>query len=569
MNRPGPSRRDMLAAFLGLPAAIAGCRQRHEPGGMAGDLAGEIVGESVDVGHKIRDGSVRAAPAESFVETDVAIVGGGVAGLAAARGLLAAGIKRFVVLELEHFAGGTARGQASGGQAFPWGAHYVPAPTADNRALASLFDEMGLLEGYDDAGEPIVAEQFLCRDPEERLFYKGAWYEGLYLRAGATEEDLDQLRRFNIEMDRWAGWRDAAGRRAFTLPLSRGSDDAEVTALDRQTFAEWLDRAGFASWRLRWLADYACRDDYGLTLEQTSAWAGLFYFASRVRRPGAAPQPLVTWPEGNFRLVEHLRHRCAEQFRAGVAVTWLRPASAAETAEPRWEAIAWDRRGGRAVGFRARRVIFAAPQFVAARVIAPWAESPPPHLGAFEYGSWVVANVHLRDRPASRGFSAAWDNVLYESPSLGYVSATHQLGRDRGPTVWTYYYPLCDGNPVAARRRLLETDWSDWADIVLTDLSRPHHDLREYVERLDAMRWGHAMIRPRPGFIWGPHRRRAAEPDRGLHFAHTDLSGVALFEEAFDHGLRAAAEVAAALAATGSAPAEVAAALAASGRAAP
>jgi hypothetical protein len=31
-----------------------------------------------------------------------------------------------------------------------------------------------------------------------------------------------------------------------------------------------------------------------------------------------------------------------------------------------------------------------------------------------------------------------------------------------------------------------------------------------------------------------------------LHFAHTDLSGIALFEEAFDHGLRAAREIAAA-----------------------
>jgi hypothetical protein len=33
-----------------------------------------------------------------------------------------------------------------------------------------------------------------------------------------------------------------------------------------------------------------------------------------------------------------------------------------------------------------------------------------------------------------------------------------------------------------------------------------------------------------------------------LHFAHTDLSRLALFEEAFDHGLRAAREVAEALA---------------------
>jgi hypothetical protein len=57
------------------------------------------------------------------------------------------------------------------------------------------------------------------------------------------------------------------------------------------------------------------------------------------------------------------------------------------------------------------------------------------------------------------------------------------------------------------------------------------------------MRWGHAMIRPRPGFVWGGARAAAQKPFRGIHFANTDLSGLALFEEAFDHGLRAAEEV--------------------------
>jgi hypothetical protein len=51
------------------------------------------------------------------------------------------------------------------------------------------------------------------------------------------------------------------------------------------------------------------------------------------------------------------------------------------------------------------------------------------------------------------------------------------------------------------------------------------------------------MIRPRPGFARSNARREAAAPFRGIHFAHTDLSGVALFEEAFYHGIRAAEEV--------------------------
>ena len=65
-------------------------------------------------------------------------------------------------------------------------------------------------------------------------------------------------------------------------------------------------------------------------------------------------------------------------------------------------------------------------------------------------------------------------------------------------------------------------------------------------ERIDVMRWGHAMIRPRPGFQWGAARERAAEPLGAIHFAHTDLSGIALFEEALYHGVRAAEEALAA-----------------------
>jgi hypothetical protein len=140
-------------------------------------------------------------------------------------------------------------------------------------------------------------------------------------------------------------------------------------------------------------------------------------------------------------------------------------------------------------------------------------------------------------------FPLCWDNVLYGSRSLGYVAATHQRGLDYGPTVFTWYYPLADDDPRQARERLLSTDRDQWADIALADLETAHPDIRELTERLDVMRWGHAMIRPVPGFCWNPAREQAAKPYRGIHFAHSDLSGLALFEEAFAQGNRAAAEV--------------------------
>jgi hypothetical protein len=259
--------------------------------------------------------------------------------------------------------------------------------------------------------------------------------------------------------------------------------------------------------------------------------------------PENESQSLITWPEGNGRLVNHLFERVKTNIQLDRAVVELIPTNDGV------DVITIDRDGHTPRGFHASRVIFAAPQFVARYVIRPYRDNPPPHIAEFHFGAWMVANLTLKDRPkanSARDFPLAWDNVLYESPSLGYVVATHQRGLDRGPTVLTYYYPLCDENARLARTRLLETDWRGWAEVALTDLSRAHPDIRNLVERLDVMRWGHAMIRPRTGFMWGSARREAAKPFRSIHFAHSELSGVALFEEAFDHGLRVAEEILAA-----------------------
>jgi glycine/D-amino acid oxidase-like deaminating enzyme len=527
------TRREILAAFLGVPMALAACHSNDRmplP-------EGEIIGASDVVGHRVRDGIRVDVPQDNWQRTKVVIVGGGVAGLAAARRLLKSGVEDFVLLELEKAAGGTARSGESSLVGYPWGAHYLPTPMKENTELVELLDEMGLLEGKDAEGEPLVAEQFLCRDPEERVFFKGKWYEGLYLRAGASGDDLAQFEAFQKEVAHWVAWRDGRGRRAFTLPIAHCSDDAESTALDHLTIGEWMNERGFTSSRLRWLVDYACRDDYGMTLDQTSAWAGLFYFCSRVKKPGSEAEPLITFPEGNGKFIAHLYNLVKAKAQLGLAVVELIPSASGV------DVVAVSHDGQTARGFQAERVIFAAPHFLSRYMIRDYRDHPPAHVGEFEYGAWMVANLFLRDRPKDKGFQLAWDNVIYESPSLGYVVATHQRGIDRGASIFTYYYPLCDDNPREARDKLLATDWRGWAEVALADMSRAHFEIRSLVERLDVMRWGHAMIRPRPNFTRSPARLEAARPFRNIHFAHTDLSGLALFEEAFYHGNRAADEV--------------------------
>ena len=160
-----------------------------------------------------------------------------------------------------------------------------------------------------------------------------------------------------------------------------------------------------------------------------------------------------------------------------------------------------------------------------------------------------MANLSLRGFPEERrGAPPSWDNVLYDSAALGYVVATHQhLAAHQDRTVFTWYHALCDGPPDRERQRLLETPWAAWAEWILRDLAGPHPDIREQVIRLDLMRWGHAMVRPRPGLVWGAARQRVLNVQDRVLFAHSDLSGCSIFEEANYRGVLAAERVLASL----------------------
>jgi len=159
----------------------------------------------------------------------------------------------------------------------------------------------------------------------------------------------------------------------------------------------------------------------------------------------------------------------------------------------------------------------------------------------FEYSPWLTANLTLDRWPAERGAPVAWDNVIVDSPSLGYVVATHQSLRTHVPqTVWTYYWALADQAPHAARQWLLAQQWDSLATRILDDLSRAHPDIRDCVSRLDICRMGHAMIRPTPGFLSSPARQTLRTGADRIFFAHSDVSGLSLFEEAQHRGVTSA-----------------------------
>ncbi len=519
------TRRALLAgsaaAALGaaIPFARPFLRRRR--------IEGRIVGASAERGHRLREGGFPSPSA--VLEVPVAIFGGGIAGLGAAWWLDRCGCEDFRLFELEDSAGGNARSDRNEVTPYPWGAHYVPVPGATSGAVRDLFRDLGVITGTDPAGAPVYDQRYLCFEPRERLFLDGRWEEGLFPERGATDRDRAQMREFHA-------WIETLRREGgFSLPVESCAADPRLRSLDGGSMDELLRARGWDSPRLRWFVEYACRDDYGCSLATTSAWAGAHYFAARTGPEAEHETPLLTWPEGNGWIVQRLVERCRQRLAPGWVVTRLVPERDRVIAE------VFEVARGRTVEVRCRHAICALPRFVAAAVVEPYRASPPAWMRAFTYAPWMVANLTVDRVPAGVGFPPAWDNVLYDSDSLGYVVATHQsVATAPGPSVLTYYRPFVGTEPAAERLAMARRTWTDWRDEILADLAQAHPDLADGVRRLDVMLWGHAMIRPVPKFVWGPDRPPASESLGNLHFAHSDLGGLPLFEEALHWGVKAA-----------------------------
>ncbi len=530
-------RRDFLqtAAFslssMGL-SSLVGCKRESVSGYT---FAGNILGASVSIGHRLFENQL---PSPNHTRKVPAIViGGGIAGLSAGWKLQKCGFKEFEILELESHVGGVAHSGRNRVSAYPWGAHYLPIPTQESKAVRELLEELEVITGYTSAGIPIYKETFLCFSPQERLFLHGKWQEGFLPMIGTTQKDLDQYEKFKEIVEKFKGRRGKDGRKFFAIPMEMSSRDVVSVELDRISLHDFLLQQGLDSRPLHWYANYGCRDDFGSDYREVSAWAGLHYFCSRDGvGEGAEDSALLTWPEGNGWLVSQLESRIKKNIIRNALVYRL------ENQNGRVLVSVYYPHENRSEHIVAEDVIYAAPRGFSKFLLE---EENNSFLKEFQYAPWMVANLTLKSYPIERaGFPICWDNVIYDSPTLGYVVANHQnLRTHLDETVLTFYHALAQGPPEDQRRRLLSTDWKNWVDFILKDLSRPHPEIGSLITKIDIFRWGHAMVRPRTGFLWGEARRRGSAPLGNIHFAHSDLSGFSLFEEAQYRGLVAAERV--------------------------
>ena len=504
-----------------------------------------------DIGHRLRDigRSGWPAPVAEYT-TDVAIVGSGVAGLTTAWRLAREGHTRFALVAGPEPHGNASSGSASvGGERlrYPTGGHYLPLPSIESTHVRTMLADFGVLLDGIDGPTPTYDERVVVHAPDERLYRDGRWQEGLVPSGRGTNTDGSAIDRFLGVVETLRDARGVDGRKVFAVPLALSSSDPRWTALDAIPFATWLAREGHDDPALRWYLDYCCRDDYGANASGVSAWAGLHYFAARNGQARNADRGAVlTWPEGLDAMAMRLEAGAFEP-RSGRPQPLRLEGSALSIRETGGGVDVLcarvDPAGLSTFVVHARRAVCAMPLFVARHVVdelkGDRRQSMTPQVAP-----WMVANFVMRRRPdEADGAALAWDNVLYGSDGLGYVVSTHQDIRvaPSPATVFTAYRALADRSPDAARRWMDTASASEIGTLAAGELRAVYGwRFAPCVERVEITLRGHGMATPVPGTLLDPGLRALRESDGRILYAHSDLSGYSVFEEAAWWGWRAA-----------------------------
>ncbi len=532
-------RRDFVLTAAALAGTGAGVFLEEQRIAATVDYPGR------EQGHRLRDRHSLPEPTET-VETNVLIAGGGIAGLTASWKLAKRGVRDVLLVSGPELHGNAAAGR-DGELVFPTGAHYLPMPSMESSHVREMLADFGVIQSNPFGERPTFDERYVVHAPAERVLYGGQWQEG-YLpsdEVGAAERSDHE--RFFTMVDTYTTARGSDGRRAFAVPIELSSADVQFRSLDRVTFKAWLDAAGLSSPTLRWYLNYCCRDDYGRHCDEISAWAGLHYFCSRDGQAANAERGAVlTWPQGLDALASQLGNS------APARQPWQRGSVATLRATDRGvEAVVVALQNGtwRTFRVKARQAIAAMPLFVLQHVLQDGAAYG--FVGARDvpaYAPWLVSNFIMHAFPEERpGSPLSWDNVVYREPGLGYVVSTHQDIRMSRPdrTAFTAYHALSDLEPDAARHWLERASIAELTHAVSRDLRLAYGwRLPLCVERVAITVRGHAMAIPHPGFLSNPGRLALRAAEGPIFFAHSDLSGLSLFEEAAWWGYRAALRIA-------------------------
>lgn len=511
-----------------------------------------VLRPGMEIGHQIRNRGGFPEPVRTW-HCDLLIAGSGAAALTAAWKLKREGATNFVLLEGPEPNGNNA-GIVNGELSYPTAAHYLAMPTVESRHIREMLADIGVLQGDPYVLEPQYDEMVVVHAQEERLLHNGVWQEGMLPQA-----DDDSRRFFELiaQLSEAVG---EDGKPLFAIPIVFSSQSSKLRELDEITFAQWLEGEGYTSSSLLWYLNYCCRDDYGQGIKRISAWAGLHYFACRTGHAKFAEKGAVlTWPDGLATLSNKLREYVGFEWHTVLSPpdceNMQNPAAMAGTLlkaiehNEHVELLVAVLEDGELQTVRVitQKLICAIPVNMASRVvddIAQYGFNTALHTP--QYAPWMISSFVLNAFPSEikgEGSPLSWDNVVQAGPGLGYVVSTHQLIRAAKPerTAFTTYYALDEMEPHLSRRWMDKASDEELLIKAASDLQLAYpKDLWQFVEQVDITLRGHGMASPTPYYLSNDGLKALQQNDTRILFAHSDLSGYSVLEEAAWWGYQAA-----------------------------
>lgn len=487
-------------------------------------------------GHLLRKPFVKPEKYQTD-HTDILIVGAGISALSACRVLEKNSARKIKIIELSEIAGGNATAGKNIVSAFPWASHYLPIPGLHLTALIDFLKESNIITGMHD-GLPVYHEDYICHDNKERLYINGKWQKGIIPDFNIPQSDKQEIARFVQLTESWKQAKGNDGRYVFDIPLYLSSNDFEDTTLNAITAKQWLEQENFTSDYLHWYINYCTSDDYGSSLHTTSAWAMLHYFSSR-RGIGANvnDDDVLTWPEGNFFLTQKFLQQIktpVQYHEMALHVTNNENGKPVvfhfNTLSESWTMTTCE------------HLILNTPFYVAKKLYPAIKELIPEDL--FHAYPWIVANITLQIKKEKPGMQMSWDNVIYNTGSLGFIHATHQsLNRQTGHTVLTYYKVFNQATAKQEREALYNKTLQQIGDEIIQELEKIYPKEHTVIESIVVKRIGHGMVSPTPGLLFSADIQTLSKPLNNVHLCHTDYCGISIFEEAFYKGLQTAESI--------------------------
>jgi protoporphyrinogen oxidase len=494
---------------------------------------GEDKGDDYEICHAMRNGETWNLPVASGDLYDCVIIGAGISGLVAAWRLEKLGSTNVLLLEKDEL-GGMARQDGDPAHPFSQAAAYTVYPY--NANLTELYQDLGIVTGLNQDGQPIVDEKYLVNAPVNNVNIGGKWYEDGWESGLASlpysPKIIADLQAFRADMKAWYEYVGQDNKFAFDTPTDASTTDPAVRALDEMTLLEYVTSK---SWdrAVSEFFDRYIRSALGTTHDEVSAWAAIGFL-------GAEFHPTLSQPGGNAYLSKALAEKVgADKIKTSATVVRAK----IEGMEVHVSYI--EARAVRTV--RAKTAIYAAPRYVAKYMLPDLVAAGRDEAKDFHYTPYIVAQVHVNKTPAG----LAYDNWVYGDYVFTDVIVADWagLGEPRSaplarPNVLTVYTPLFGPN---ARVELLTKSFEDYEKMILDDLERVIPGVRATVTQFDLYRWGHAMLAAEKGFIFGKSRVDSQKPVGLIRFACHDVDGLPAFENAVGAAYRAAAEVAAVL----------------------